>query len=260
MSAALNGRVICVTGAARGIGLAIVRKLHEEGATVIATDVGIPADAADYSAAMLALDVTSEESWRAAEREIRERFGTLSGLVNNAGISQTAALEETSLEAWRRVYAVNVDGVMLGMRTMLPLLREGSAVLKGGATIVNMSSVGGLRGSALNIAYTSSKGAVTLMTRSAAIEFATLGYGVRVNSVHPGGIGTDMIDTIYDRYVELGRVASREEAAKASQARYPLGRLGTPSEIAEAVAFLSSGASSFMTGSQMVVDGGYTAS
>jgi NAD(P)-dependent dehydrogenase (short-subunit alcohol dehydrogenase family) len=260
MSLELKGRVICVTGGGRGIGRAIAERLKQASATVIVADVDLPEDAARFSDLALKLDVTREDSWAAAEQEIRARFGTLSGLVNNAGIFYTGPIEDMPLDAWRRLLAVNVDGVMLGLRTMLPLLRDAAPALPGGATIVNMSSVAGLRGSAFNIAYTTSKGAVTLMSRSAAVEFATLGYGIRVNSVHPGGIQTDMIDGIYDRYVELGQVASREEAASAARTRYPLGRLGAPAEIAEAVAFLSSEASSFMTGTQMVVDGGYTAS
>lgn len=249
----LSGLVICVTGAGRGIGEATRLKLTSLGASVVATDISFPNSLGDTDQSGLELehDVTSPESWACVRQEIENRFGRLDALVNNAGIPLTGNLEGIALADWRRVQAVNVDGVLLGMQALLPLLRNGKA-RPGGASVVNISSVGGLRGVAFNAAYATSKGAVKLLTKSAALEFAYLGYPIRVNSVHPGGVETPLMDEIHDRLAELGKSSN---PAKHSVNGYALGRLGKPNEIAEAIAFLCSSSSSLMTGAELVVDG-----
>ena len=254
---ALNDRVVVVTGAAGGIGGAICQSLKGSGATVIATDIGgsVGGAIADH---FITHDVGTADGWRQVSEFIRKEFGRLDGLVNNAGLSIVARIEDTTIEDWRRLNTVNVEGVLLGVQAMLPLLREGGACRKSGAAIVNMSSIGGLRGAALSGAYCASKGALKILTKSMAIEFAMLGYNIRANTVHPGGVETPMLQSIIREYVSLGVAPSESAAREAVIARHPIGRLGEPEEIAGAVTFLCSDAASFVTGAEYVVDGGFT--
>ena len=164
-----------------------------------------------------------------------------------------------TLESWRRTQAVNIDGVFLGMLKSLPLLRASGSKRRGGASVVNMSSVAGLVGADFNAAYCASKGAVRLLTKATAIEFSALGYKIRVNSVHPGGVNTSMVTSIFQSYVDLGVIDSAKTAYDLSSAAHPLGRMADPSEIAAGVCFLASDEASFVHGSEMVLDGGYTA-
>ncbi|HLY58151.1 MAG TPA: SDR family oxidoreductase [Stellaceae bacterium] len=247
----LGGDVFLVTGAAGGIGRAIVAALAAAGGTVIGTDLCGEGD-------IVAHDVTSEADWARIAAHVAERHGRLAGLVNNAGYALTESVEATSLEAWRRVQSINVESMLIGLHAMLPLLRKGAEGRTGGASVVNFSSVGGLRGAAFCAAYCASKAAVAMLTKCAAIEFAALKYGIRVNSVHPGGIETPMMDSIFRRYVALGAVPSEEAARAATGARHPLGRLGKPEEIAGGVVYLCSPAAAFVTASELVIDGGFT--
>lgn len=251
MSGVLQGAVALVTGAGGGIGRATVEAMRAAGAEVMATDLR-PSDD------VIAHDVTSEADWARIADEIRRRHGRLDCLVNNAGFSVVAELEIQPLSEWRKVQAVNVESIVIGLQKTLPLLREGAKMRDGGASVVNLSSVGGLRGAAFNAAYCASKAAVTLLTKAAAIEFGALKHGVRVNSVHPGGIGTEMMEAIMQRYVELGAAPDWEAAQAGVVAMHPIGRMGRPEEIAGGIVFLCSPAASFMTGSELVIDGGYT--
>ncbi|WP_328279980.1 SDR family NAD(P)-dependent oxidoreductase [Sphingobium sp.] len=254
----LTGTVALVTGATGGIGRATVGALTEAGAQVIASDIGVNAQV-DGAAMYAPLDVTSEAAWADVIGRIEREFGRLDRLVNNAGISVTNSVAATSLSEFRKCFAINVEGVFLGTRAAQPLLARGGEGREGGSSIINLSSVGGLRGAAMMSTYCASKGAVKLFSKSAALEFAALKLPIRVNSVHPGGIETDMMDTIFARYVDEGLFPDMDAARAAVSAGHAVGRMGRPAEIAEGIAFLASPAASFMTGSELVIDGGMTA-
>ncbi|WP_144097573.1 SDR family oxidoreductase [Croceicoccus sediminis] len=255
MGGVLEGTVALVTGAGGGIGSATVKAMMDAGAEVIATDLQAPAG----GTLSLAHDVTDQAQWQQVADTIRDRWGRLDVLVNNAGTVKIASIEQTTIEDWRRMMAVNAEAILLGHQAMLPLLREAGKNREGGASIVNISSVSGLVGNAFAAAYGASKAAVRLFSKAAALEFAALGYNIRVNSVHPGGVETDMSELICQTFVDMG-MAPDMAAARADSARLqPIGRTGKPSEIANAVVFLSSTAASFITGSEMAVDGGWTA-
>jgi NAD(P)-dependent dehydrogenase (short-subunit alcohol dehydrogenase family) len=251
----VEGKVALVTGGASGLGAASARRLAAEGAKVVLTDVAADAglsvadqiEDAGGAALFSPHDVTSEDDWRRVVASALERFGRLDVLVNNAGVSGgPQELMTLELEAWRRVLAVNLDGVFLGMRHAGPAI---AAV--GGGSVINISSILGKVGLAGAGAYCASKGGVALLTKSAALEWAPL--GIRVNSVHPGFIDTPMV---------AGALQEAENANEMRDmviSRHALARLGIPREIADAVLFLASDESSFMTGAELVVDGGYTA-
>jgi NAD(P)-dependent dehydrogenase (short-subunit alcohol dehydrogenase family) len=255
----LRGKSALVTGAASGIGKATAVLFAREGARVVATDVDPAGDqvvdaiaAAGGEGHFVRQDVTDESSWVGAVRRTIEAFGRLDVLVNNAGISFAKPLGETTLAEWRRLMAVNLDGVFLGTREGVRAMRR-----TGGGSIVNVSSASGLVGSALASAYCASKGAVRLFTKAVALEVA--GDGIRVNSVHPGGVRTPIWSKA-DFWSGLVEQSGSEDAAlQALGAAAPLGRLADPEEIAEAILNLASDASRFMTGSELVIDGGYTA-
>lgn len=257
MTIALPDTVAVVTGASGGIGRCIVKALADAGATVIATDVVPEAEIAG-AARYLPHDVTSEADWRRLEAILRADHGRLDVLVNNAGISIVGKLEETPLADWHRVNAVNVDSVVIGTQVLLDLLREGGKARKGGASIVNFSSVGGLRGAAFNAAYCTSKAAVKMLTKCMGAEFAALGYNIRANSVHPGGIETKMIFDIMQRYVDLGAAPSVEAARAGLYQRHPIGRMGQPEEMGGIVVYLASDAASFATCGEFAIDGGFS--
>jgi NAD(P)-dependent dehydrogenase (short-subunit alcohol dehydrogenase family) len=258
MTLRLDDTIALVTGAAGGIGRAVCTALSEAGATVVATDLAQEASVTGI-AAYRQHDVSSVADWTRIAADLRQKYGRLDVLVNAAAICEVKSIEETTLQDWRRLLAVNLDSMLIGTQTMLPLLKASGKTRKGGASIVNFSSVGGQRGAAFTAAYCTSKGAVKLFTKSAAIEFGVLKYNIRVNSVHPGGIHTPMMHGIIDRYVELGAVASREVAEAGVVAAHPIGRLGYPEEIGGGVVYLCSAEASFVTGSELVIDGGFTA-
>lgn len=255
MTGVLDGSVALVTGAGGGIGAATVAAMRAAGAEVIATDLRPPAGG-DLN---LAQDVTDEAGWKTLAATIGERWGRLDCLVNNAGIATISTIADNSLSEWRRQMAVNVDAMLLSHQAMLPLLRKSGESRPGGASVVNLSSVGGLAGAAFMSAYCTSKGAVRLFSKSAALEFAVLKYNIRVNSVHPGGIQTSMMEQIVEAYVTLGAAPDYETARRGIDAQHALGRWGQPDEIAGGIVFLCSAAASFMTGSELVIDGGLTA-
>jgi NAD(P)-dependent dehydrogenase (short-subunit alcohol dehydrogenase family) len=250
MDLGLTGRVAVVTGAAHGIGAAAARGLAEAGAWVVLTDV-LDAEGtaltdellkAGSQATYLHLDVADEQQWRGVVEAAVERFGRLDILVNNAGIGTTPDVESETLAGWNRLISINQTGVWLGMKAVIPSMRAA-----GGGSIVNISSIfGAVGGFGASIAYHASKGAVRLMTKSAAIRYAM--EGIRVNSVHPGFIDTPMISETKGTDVEEAILADT-----------PMGRLGRPDEVGAVIVFLVSDAASYMTGSEVYVDGGWTA-
>lgn len=257
MTIALPDVIAVVTGAAGGIGREIVKAMKAAGAVVIATDLKDSADdlGADH---YLRHDVTSEADWRAVEQLVCQEYGRLDVLVNNAGYSIVTRFEDTSLAEFHKVNAVNVDSAIVGTQVLLEMLKLGGQARAGGASVINFSSVGGLRGAAFNAAYCVSKAGIKMLSKCLGAEFAALGYNIRVNSVHPGGIDTPMMNGIMARYVELGAAPSAEAALAGVNAAHPIGRLGRPEEMAGGVVFLASEASSYMTCDELVMDGGFS--
>ena len=255
----LEGRVALITGGARGIGAASARALAASGAKVVISDL---ADASKTAAAIggayVRHDVTSEADWANAVAFAGKTFGGLDILVNNAGIFWVRPIAATSLEDFRKMQQINLDGVYLGLKHAIPAIAARAHKWEGGGSIINLSSIAGLVGSANTLSYNASKGAVRLMTKAAALECAEQGLKIRVNSVHPGIIDTPMMDGAIDGISKAtGKTieAERERMAR----RHPLGRLGRDVDVANAVKFLASDAAGFMTGSEVVVDGGMTA-
>lgn len=252
----LAGRIALVTGASKGLGAATARALAAEGAIVIATDLEAPEGlAAELGGHAMRQDVTSEEDWIAAMAFART-VGGLDILVNNAGLFLFKPVTETTLEDWRRLNSVNVEGVFLGCKHAIPLLAERAGRWTGGAAIVNLSSVAGLRGAAGVTCYNASKGAVRLFTKGVALEVAPL--KIRVNSVHPGIIETDMGNDLVQRFSAASGTGDNEMREQLST-RHPLGHFGVPTNVADAVAFLASDKAAFITGAELAVDGGLSA-
>ncbi|WP_406138470.1 SDR family NAD(P)-dependent oxidoreductase [Streptomyces sp. NBC_01089] len=246
----LDGKVALITGATGGIGAATAELFAREGARLIITDVTqAPLDAlarrieeTGGEVATAVLDVSSAQEWDDVISTVRERFGTLDVLVNLAGIVDWPGIEDTREGAWDRVIDVNQKGTWLGMRAAMPLLRA-----TGNASVINTSSVLGIVGSGAAAAYQASKGAVRLLSKTAAVEYA--GRGVRVNSIHPGVIATPMIQELLDEQGDQ----------QPDIVRTPMRRAGRAEEVASAMLFLAGDESSYVTGSELVVDGGLTA-
>ena len=260
----LDDKVALISGAARGIGAETARLMVEAGAKVAIGDVleergrdtarGL-GDAALY----VHLDVTAEADWNAAIAAARSRFGKLGILVNNAGLFLGKDIEGASLEEWHRLCAVNLTGVFLGTKLAIPALRDAAQTSAHGSAIVNLASTAGIVGSTQDPLYSLTKGGVTLFTKSAALEFARKGYRIRVNSMHPGTIDTDMGDQVLvSRARNLG-TNDVEAARRQVIDRLPIGRMGTPKDIAKGIVFLASDDAGFMTGAGLVIDGGITA-
>jgi NAD(P)-dependent dehydrogenase (short-subunit alcohol dehydrogenase family) len=258
MIGSLKNRVALVTGCTGGIGSEISRALKEGGATVIGAD--LPADAGQWQGdAYHSLDVTDETSWQSVIAAVDKQYGRLDVLVHVAGIVVVEKMEDTTIEQWRRQMAVNVDGPFLGTKAAAQLLRRSGETLPFGASIVVISSVAGKIGSPLHVGYCTSKGAVTLFVKACALEFSALGYKVRVNSVHPSGVKTGMVDHILQRIVDIGFASSVEEAAAGLAPAHPIGRMADPIDVAKTVRFLASDEAGYMHGSELIVDGGFTA-
>ena len=253
----LDGRIALVTGAAKGLGAATARALAAAGAKVVVTDLAAPEDlAAEIGGLARALDVTSETGWAETIDWVRSELGGLDVLVNNAGLWLFKPITETSLDDWRRLHAVNCEGVFLGTRAAIPLLVERAPRWRGGTAIINLSSVAGIEGAAGASCYNSTKGAVRLFTKGCAKELAAA--RVRVNSVHPAVIDTDMGRHLIDDFAAAQGVGNNEVLANVS-AMHPLGHLGEPQNVADAVVFLASDRAAFTTGSELIVDGGLSA-
>ena len=252
----VSDKTCLVTGGARGLGLASARALLEAGGRVLITDVDETAGQAAQEAlaplgdvAFEVQDVTNERQWVEVFDQLEQRFGPPQVVVNNAGIAGLRPIEAESLATWRTTLAVNLDGVFLGTQAAIRRMKAG------GGSIINMASIEGLIGEPLIPAYNASKGGVRMLTRSAAIDCARAGYPVRINTVCPGFAETELVSGA------LASLPEDEAAAFAERtlARIPMGRFARPEEIAQAVLFLASDASSYMTGSGLVVDGGMTA-
>ncbi|PZO55263.1 MAG: hypothetical protein DCF16_03615 [Alphaproteobacteria bacterium] len=253
----LAGRVALVTGGARGLGAAAAKALAAEGAKVVVSDVADGGEtAAAIGGAYVKHDVTNEDDWIAAIAFAKQRFGGLDILVNNAGIFWMKPIALETLQAFRKMQQVNVEGVFLGLKHAIPAIAERGAKWDGGGSIINLSSVAGIIGSPMTLAYNASKGAVRLMTKSAALECARAGQKVRVNSVHPGIIETQMMT---DAAEAIAGASGVNDTMERFASFHPMGRLGRDIDIANAVAFLASSKAAFMTGSELVVDGGMTA-
>lgn len=263
----LDGKVALISGAARGIGAETARLMAEAGAAVVVGDilqergrqtVGEIA-AAGGKALFVPLDVTTESSWGAAVGATIKAYDRLDILVNNAGMFLGRDFEEATLEDWNKLVAINMTGVFLGTKLCAQALRESGAKSKHGSAIVNLASIAGLVGSQLDPLYSMTKGGVTLFTKSTALAFARKGYRIRVNSIHPGVIDTDMgAQTFASRAGQLGS-NDVESARNVALKQHPIGRLGTADDIARGIVFLASDDAAFMTGAGMVVDGGLTA-
>jgi NAD(P)-dependent dehydrogenase (short-subunit alcohol dehydrogenase family) len=262
----LANRVALISGSLRGIGRAIAERYQAEGARVILTDVAdqtgpaVEATLASLPGTMyLRLDVTNENDWRTAEREVRSTFGRLDILVNNAGIDLTGPVERLELTDWRRIMSVNVDGVFLGVKTFTPLLAETGRKTRYGSSIINISSIMGLVGYSETSAYNTGKGAVRLFTKSVAIEFAHKRTPIRVNSLHPGFVNTPLLQLGMQKWVAAGKAERAQDLIDGIAAATPNGRIAEAAEIAGAAYFLASDDSSYCTGSELVIDGGWTA-
>jgi NAD(P)-dependent dehydrogenase (short-subunit alcohol dehydrogenase family) len=253
MTGRLAGKIALVTGGAGGIGLAMSRRFAAEGAQVVLADLderrGEEACRQHLALTFERLDVTDDTSWAAVTDGIVARFGALDILVNSAGVASVASIETVTLEEWRRVQSINVDGTFLGCRHGVRVMKPPSG--RGGA-ILNMSSVSGLVGGHNLAAYNASKGAVRLLTKSVALHCARKGYGLRCNSIHPGFTETRMLD---DLAVGRDLDAVREKL----RASVPLGRNAQAEEIAGMAVYLASDEASFVTGAEFVIDGGVTA-
>ncbi|GAA5040828.1 glucose 1-dehydrogenase [Streptomyces similanensis] len=240
----LTGKTVIITGGARGLGAETARQAIGAGAKVVITDV--LSDEGEATAAELGAnarfvrhDVTSEDDWRQVADVARAEFGGVHGLVNNAGVSTGQYLEAESVAYFRKVLDINLTGVFIGMKTVIPAMRE-----NGGGSIVNVSSAAGLMGLALTAGYGASKWGVRGLTKIGAVELGTA--GIRVNSVHPGMTYTPMTASVG---IERG---------EGNYPNTPMGRVGEPHEIASAVVYLLSDAASYVTGAELAVDGGWT--
>ncbi|MEU5629198.1 SDR family NAD(P)-dependent oxidoreductase [Streptomyces tendae] len=250
IGARLEGKVALITGATGGIGAATAELFAREGARLVITDVrrepleklARHIEAGGAGVTTIPLDVSSAREWEDVTTLVQERFGVLDVLVNVAGILDWPGIEDTREEVWDRVIDVNQKGTWLAMRAAMPLLRA-----SGNASVINTSSVLGLVGSGAAAAYQASKGAVRLLSKTAAVEYAR--QGVRINSIHPGVIATPMIQDLLDEQGDQ----------QPDIQRTPMRRAGRADEIASAILFLASDDSSFVTGSELVVDGGLTA-
>ena len=252
----LKNKIAIITGSAKGIGRETAKLFAREAARIVVTDIDEAGGhdtvdeikAAGGQAMFLPHDVRSEAAWKTVIAKVCESWGRPSVLINNAGVGVSGNVEDTEWESWRTVMSVNLDAVFLGVQQAVRVMKVG-----GGGSIVNLSSIEGLIGDPNLAAYNASKGAVRLLTKSAALYCASAGYNIRVNSIHPGFIRTPMVEA------GMRRSGDPQAAEAAIAAKHPLGRIGEPIDIAYGALYLASDESKFMTGSELVIDGGYTA-
>jgi len=263
----LDGKVALLSGAARGIGGETAKLMAAAGAKVVIGDLLDAQGAATVAeirqaggqAEYIHLDVTSEADWQAAIARATSRFGKLDILVNNAGVFTGLSIEEATLADWQKLVAVNMTGVFLGTKLCAPALREAAKASPHGSAIVNLASIAGLVGSALDPLYSMTKGGVTLFTKSTAIEFGRKGYRIRVNSIHPGVIQTEMGEQTFVARARRTGTNDTQPARDLVTSTIPWGRLGVPDDIAKGILFLASDDAAYMNGAGLVVDGGFTA-
>ena len=262
----LDDKAVIVTGAAGDVGRAIVARVAAEGARLIATDLneGLLGDvvarlpgAADRAVGVKH-DVTLEADWTRVVQTAVDRFGGLQGLVNCAGMTPVFLIEDGTLEEWNRVMTINATSAFLGLRASVGELRKTGAAHAAGASVVNIASAQGVAAGQPGLsAYAASKGAMRLLSRTAAVEFGRLGYNIRCNVVAPSALGgTSLMNHQLSRQVERGVFASMEQAVKTITAAFPLGRTAQPEDIAEATVFLLSDKARNITGIDLPVDGG----
>ncbi|MEC0370276.1 SDR family NAD(P)-dependent oxidoreductase [Paenibacillus chibensis] len=248
----LEGKVALITGAGAGIGKTTALRFAQEGAKVVVTDINLESvkqtqaeiEAAGGRAAAFKHDVSSEDDWKGIVQETQQTFGSIDILFNNAGIYFIKPIADIGLDEWNRMISINVTGVFLGMKHVLPVMAK-----QNGGSVINASSIAGLTGASGHVAYGATKGAVRIMTKDAAIEYASA--NVRVNSIHPAYINTAMGD--------YATQVNQMSAAELGKRVAPIGRFGTVEEVSNLVLFLASDESSYSTGSEFIIDGGATA-
>ena len=251
----INGKVAIITGGASGLGACSARLMAQEGAKVVVTDIAedaarqVVSDIGD-AAHFIPLDVTSEEQWIEAIAGAASHFGALHVLLNSAGIGLSKTVEEIELEEWRKVHAIDLEGVFLGCKHGVAEIKKHTGNV--GGSIINISSISGMIAGANMAAYNSAKGGVRLLSKSVALHCAKSGYNIRCNSVHPTFIDTPILDKYRDRF---GNEVMHQKLGR----QVPLGRLGAAEEVGWPIVFLASDESSYMTGSEVVIDGGISA-
>lgn len=255
MTNRLADKVALITGGASGLGANAAELMAREGAKVVVADIAADrgqevVDRIGPSARFVKLDVTSEDNWKEAIAKAVEAFGALHVLLNSAGIGLSKTVEEIELSEWRRVHAIDLDGVFLGCKHGVAEIKKHTRTL--GGSIINISSISGIIAGANMAAYNSAKAGVRLLSKSVALHCAKSGYNIRCNSVHPTFIDTPILDKYRDRF---GQDLMQQKLGK----QVPIGRLGRPEEVGWALVFLASDESSFMTGSEVVIDGGISA-
>jgi NAD(P)-dependent dehydrogenase (short-subunit alcohol dehydrogenase family) len=260
----VDGKVAIVTGGARGLGAASSKRLAEGGAQVVLTDLreelgektAEEINQAGGSAIFLTQDTASEEQWIEVVAKTKEHFGGVDILLNNAGIGTGGRIDKMELKDWQYMMGINMEGVFLGMKHCIPPMRERAEKWPGGGSIINISSIMGFIGAPGSTAYCASKGGVRLATKAAALECARLGFNIRVNSIHPGYMETEGLQSAL-RAIAKGSGDDAKEAARQDMLKAtPIGRLGKPEDIANGVLFLASDDASFITGTELVIDGG----
>lgn len=257
MSGRVEGKVALISGGASGIGLASAERFAQEGAKVAVTDVNVDngqklvSELRDkgHDAFFMELNVVDPKSWKAVMDEVLSQWGQLDILLNSAGIGRAHPLLDMTLDEWRQTTSINLDGTFLGTQAAVRAMKD-----SGGGSIVNISSVLGLIGLPNVSAYAASKGGVRLFTKAVALECADLGLNIRVNSVHPGYIETPMVMRRFNKSEEQNAIDIKELGQQ-----HPIGRLGQREEVAGLILYLASDEASFITGSEFVIDGGYTA-
>jgi NAD(P)-dependent dehydrogenase (short-subunit alcohol dehydrogenase family) len=259
MAGRLAGKVALITGGASGLGACAARLFVKEGAKVVVADIAEEAGrkvAKELGASghFVKLDVTSEPQWIAAIAETAKKFGALHVLVNSAGIGLSKTVEEIELEEWRKVHAIDLDGVFLGCKHGVREMKKHTSSEPGklGGSIINLSSISGIIAGANMAAYNSAKAGVRLLSKSVALHCAKSGYNIRCNSVHPTFIDTPILDKYRDR---MGNEVMHQKLGR----QVPVGRLGRPEEVGWALVFLASDEASYMTGSEVIIDGGISA-
>ena len=266
--ASIEGKIVLVTGAASGIGQGTCERLCNDGAIVYGTDVADLTETeklvADSSGSFIGLehDVRSEDRWKQVVQQIADDHKGLDGLVNNAGIGEGGSILDQTLSDWQRQFAINVEGVFLGTREVIPLMRE-----SGGGSIVNISSLAGLRGAGNLACYCGTKGAVRLFTKAVALEARNSGWNIRVNSVHPGLIDTPIWSTVIDsteednplREIIFPEGANKPDINALAQLSLQGHRAGIPADIAAGIRYLLSDDSDYVTGTELVIDAGMAA-
>ena len=263
----VDGKVAIVTGGARGLGAASAKKLAQGGAQVVLTDLREELGAktaaeindAGGNAIFLTQDTASEEQWVDVVTKTKEHFGGVDILLNNAGIGTGGRIDKMELKDWQHMMGINMEGVFLGMKHCIPPMRERAEKWAGGGSIINISSIMGFIGAPGSTAYCASKGGVRLATKAAALECAKLGFNIRVNSVHPGYMETEGLQSAMRAIAKTSGDEAKEAARQDMIKSTPIGRLGKPEDIANGVLFLASDDASFITGTELVIDGGVLA-